>query len=86
MRSFLSALPLLATTMLFAQAPRPFTMHHVYPLDGWSCPVGMTAQQQASGATQGVVSLEDSREPAAQARPPMRLGDAPSVPPPNLRD
>jgi len=71
MRHVLFALPLLATTMAFAQAPRPFTLHHTYsldqpnvsPLNHWSCPVGMTAEQQANGATQWVVSLEDSRDP-----------------------
>jgi hypothetical protein len=84
MRRILFALPLLATTMAFAQAPvqapvqpRPFTLNHAYPLDqpqihypftGWSCPVGMTAEQQAFGATQWVISLEDSRIPDMEAR------------------
>jgi hypothetical protein len=75
MRSFLFALPLLATTMACAQAPAPSPLvrplAHAYPLNephvgamgGWSCPVGMTAEQQATGATQWVVSLEDSGNP-----------------------
>ena len=72
MRRILFALPLLAATMTFAQAPvqppGPFTLHHVYALAEpaasnvmrWGCPVGMAAEQQATGATQWVVSLEDS--------------------------
>ena len=76
MRSFLSALPLLATTMVFAQAPvqppRVFKLSHVYPMSGWSCPVGMTAQRQAAGATQWVISFEDSGNPSRL--PPGKMG------------
>ncbi|SFS04462.1 hypothetical protein SAMN05421771_0923 [Granulicella pectinivorans] len=74
MRRVLLALPFLATSMAFAQSPvqapaRPFTLKHIYPLGqppasmrtSWSCPVGITAEQQATGATQWVVSLEDAR-------------------------
>jgi hypothetical protein len=84
MRRILFALPLLAATMTLAQAPvqapRPFTLHHVYPLDQsqvyplnrWNCPVGMTAEQKATGATQWIVSLEDSRNPSRI--PPGKMG------------
>jgi len=69
MRRILFALPLLAASAL-AQEAHPFTLHHVYALDQpnassrWSCPVGIAAQQQATGATQWVVSLEDSANPS----------------------
>lgn len=80
MRSVLFALPLLAATTAFGQASPSFKLNHVYPLNqtpgqpggypvqGWNCPVGMTAERQATGATQWVVSLEDARVPAAEAR------------------
>ncbi len=75
MRRILFALPLLAAGTVFAQAPvtapPAFTLKHVYPLDQpqvdhlnlRSCPVGMSAEQQGAGATQWIVSLEDSRHP-----------------------
>jgi hypothetical protein len=80
MRRILFALPLLATTIVFAQAPA-FTLNHTYQLGQpvlptpnhlLSCPVGMAAEQQATGATQWVVSLEDARNP--QHIPPGKMG------------
>jgi hypothetical protein len=62
MRTSLVTLPLLLATATLAQAPVT-----AVPNFASNCPVGMTAQREAFGRTEWIVSLEDSRDPAITA-------------------
>ena len=85
MRPTLFALTLLAATATLAQAQTQFPITtaattqpsppHIFTgMNGGICPVGMTAQQQASGQTLWTIALEDQRSSKNDAA--MRPGDA----------
>ena len=61
MRTSLFIAPLILASAAVAQAPANVVL--MFP--GSHCPVGMTAQREAYGRTEWVVSLEDSRDLAS---------------------